>query len=178
MNVMNGKQLLRVGAIRWCHAAVRQQEMAVRGMSAMKTMTPDEHKIAKEDFWNKNDRLKRPMSPHLTIYKMQMTSILSITHRMTGLAQSGIMYGYALLAVASAQNHAAILAQVQGLGLGAAPIVAAKFVIAWPFAYHLLNGCRHLSWDMGYGFQMADLYKTGWTVVGASVVLAAALAAL
>merc|ERR1711962_1471478 len=68
------------------------------------------------EFWSKNDRLKRPMSPHLTIYKMQMTSVLSITHRFTGLAQSGIMYGYALLAVASSQNHAAILAQVQALG--------------------------------------------------------------
>merc|ERR1712198_770021 len=52
----------------------------------MKTMSPEEHKISRENFWSKNDRLKRPMSPHLTIYKMQMTSVLSITHRMTGLA--------------------------------------------------------------------------------------------
>merc|ERR1712126_629700 len=119
---------------------------------AMKAMSPEDHKISRENFWSKNDRLKRPMSPHLTIYKMQMTSILSITHRFTGLAQSGIMYGYALAAVATTQNHAAILAQVQGLGLGAAPIVAAKFAIAWPVMFHLFNGCRHLSWDMGYGF--------------------------
>jgi len=143
---------------------------------AMKTMTPEEHKISRENFWSKNDRLQRPMSPHLTIYKMQMTSVLSITHRMTGLAQSGIMYGYALLAVASSQNHAAILAQVQALGLGPTLITAAKFAIAWPFTYHLFNGFRHLSWDMGKGFQMTDLYKTGWTVVALSVVFAAALA--
>jgi len=143
---------------------------------AMKAMTPEEHKISREDFWKKNDRLQRPMSPHLTIYKMQMTSVLSITHRFTGLAQSGIMYGYAILAVASSQNHAALLAQVQGLGLGPAVITAAKFAIAWPFVYHLFNGLRHLSWDMGKGFQMTDLYKTGWTVVALSVVFAAALA--
>lgn len=143
---------------------------------AMKTMSPEEHKISRENFWSKNDRLKRPMSPHLTIYKMQMTSVLSITHRFTGLAQSGIMYGYALLAVASSQNHAAVLAQVQALGLGPAIITTAKFAIAWPFVYHLLNGFRHLSWDMGKGFQMTDLYKTGWTVVALSVVFAAALA--
>merc|ERR1712121_361970 len=99
---------------------------------AMKTMTPEEHKISRENFWSENDRLKRPMSPHLTIYKMQMTSILSITHRFTGLAQSGIMYGYALAAVATTQNHAALLAQVQALGIGAPLITAAKSAIAWP----------------------------------------------
>ena len=65
-------------------------------------------------------------------------------NRFTGLAQSGIMYGYAILAVASSQNHAALLAQVQGLGLGPAVITAAKFAIAWPFVYHLFNGLRHL----------------------------------
>merc|ERR1711974_458789 len=51
---------------------------------AMKTMTPEEHKISRENFWSKNDRLQRPMSPHLTIYKMQMTSVLSITHDWLG----------------------------------------------------------------------------------------------
>jgi len=151
------------------------QQTTSAGM-AMKTMSPEEHKISRENFWSKNDRLKRPMSPHLTIYKMQMTSVLSITHRMTGLAQSGIMYGYALLAVAASQNHAALLEQVQALNLGPALITTAKFVIAWPFVYHLFNGVRHLSWDMGKGFQMTDLYKTGWTVVALSVVFAAALA--
>merc|ERR1712038_1656377 len=154
-----------------------QGQQSSAGM-AMKTMSPEEHKISRENFWSKNDRLKRPMSPHLTIYKMQMTSILSITHRFTGLAQSGIMYGYALAAVATAQNPAALLAQVQALGIGAPLITAAKFAIAWPVMFHLFNGCRHLSWDMGYGFQMPDLYKTGWTVVALSVIFAAALAAM
>ena len=63
---------------------------------------------------------------------------------MTGLAQSGIMYGYALLAVAASQNHAALLEQVQALNLGPALITTAKFAIAWPFVYHLFNGVRHL----------------------------------
>merc|ERR1711936_83448 len=74
---------------------------------SMKTMSPEEHKIARENFWSKNDRLGRPMSPHLTIYKMQMTSILSITHRFTGLAQSGIFTLYAIAAVSFNQNHGA-----------------------------------------------------------------------
>ena len=50
-------------------------------MATMRTMSPQDHKIARENFYVKNDRLQRPTSPHLTIYKFQMTSILSITHR-------------------------------------------------------------------------------------------------
>ena len=50
----------------------------------MKSVEPEEHKILKEEFWKKNKRLGRPISPHLTIYKPQMTSMLSITHRGTG----------------------------------------------------------------------------------------------
>ena len=84
---------------------------------------------------------------------------------------------YAVAAVSTSQNHGALIEQVANLGMGAPLIFAAKFTIAWPVAYHLLNGFRHLFWDMGYGFQMADLYKTGWTVVGLSFLVAAAMAA-
>lgn len=49
-----------------------------------------------EDFWDKNKRLDRPLSPHLTIYKFQLTSMLSITHRGTGLALSALMSGFAI----------------------------------------------------------------------------------
>ena len=85
---------------------------------------------------------------------------------------------YALAAVSTSQNHGALLEQVSQMGFGAPLIFTAKFAIAWPVVYHLFNGVRHLAWDLGYGFQMADLYKTGWTVVGLSVAVAAALAAM
>lgn len=49
-----------------------------------------------EDFWAKNKRLRRPMSPHLTIYKPQITSLLSVTHRGTGVALAGLLYGLGL----------------------------------------------------------------------------------
>lgn len=63
---------------------------ASRAMATMKPITQDEHLTGKE-FWSKNKKLGRPMSPHLTIYKPQLTSMLSITHRGTGLAQSGYL---------------------------------------------------------------------------------------
>lgn len=110
-------------------------------------MTPGEHQILKEPFWDKNKRLQRPLSPHLTIYKFQMTSMLSITHRGTGLAQSAILSGAAIWAIATNTSFPALLTSVQALGFGGALIFLGKFAIAWPVTYHLFNGLRHLvSW--------------------------------
>ena len=59
-------------------------------MATMKPISQPEH-LTGQEFWSKNKALKRPISPHLTIYKFQLTSMLSITHRGTGLAQSGML---------------------------------------------------------------------------------------
>jgi succinate dehydrogenase cytochrome b556 subunit len=50
--------------------------------------------------------------------------------------------------------------------------------LAWPFTYHLLNGCRHLSWDLGKGFKIPELYKSGYAVLSLSVISALVLALL
>ena len=50
-------------------------------MATMKAVTPTEHKILKEDFWNKNERLGRPQSPHLTIYKLPVNIFDEFVHR-------------------------------------------------------------------------------------------------
>ena len=80
---------------------------------SMKTVTPQEHKISREQFWDKNKRLNRPISPHLTIYKMQMTSVLSITHRGTGLGWSVILSGVGIGSIASNTTFPAALATLQ-----------------------------------------------------------------
>lgn len=113
-------------------------------MASLKSCSPQEHQILREQFEDKNKRLQRPTSPHLTIYKPQMTSMLSITHRGTGLAQSAILSGAGILAIASNTSYPAALAWVQSLGFGGALIFLGKFAIAWPVMYHLLNGLRHL----------------------------------
>lgn len=113
-------------------------------LASIKPMSPQEHQISREQFWDKNKRLQRPISPHLTIYKFQMTSMLSITHRGTGLAQSAILSGAAIWAIATNTSFPALLTSVQALGFGSALIFLGKFAIAWPVVYHLLNGLRHL----------------------------------
>merc|ERR1712088_902926 len=147
-------------------------------MSSIKSISPQEHQISREEFWEKNKRLARPMSPHLTIYKPQMTSMLSITHRGTGLAQSVILSGFAIFGIASNYSFPWLLSQVSQLGIGGGLIFVGKFAIAWPVMYHLFNGCRHLAWDMGHGFSMPELYKTGYTVLGLSIISAAIVSLL
>ena len=64
---------------------------------------------------------------------------------------------------------------VQDLHFGAPLIALAKFALAWPVTFHLFNGCRHLAWDVGMGFKIPEVYKTGYFVVGLSVIAAALL---
>jgi succinate dehydrogenase / fumarate reductase cytochrome b subunit len=112
---------------------------------------------------------KRPLSPHLQVYKPQLTSVLSILHRATGaaLAIGTLMIVWWLMAAATnvhAYNIAADLAR-SPLGL--------FMIFGWSFCmfYHLCNGIRHLFWDAGYLFELENAYKSGYAVVIASVVL-------
>jgi len=112
---------------------------------------------------------KRPLSPHLQVYRPQLTSVLSILHRITGAALSigTVLLVYWLIAAASgpeAYEHAqAVLGSMLGQLL--------LFLWTWALFYHLFNGIRHLFWDAGYGFEMEQVYKSGKGVVWASVIL-------
>ncbi|PWY90772.1 cytochrome b560 subunit of succinate dehydrogenase [Aspergillus heteromorphus CBS 117.55] len=126
-------------------------------------------------------RLNRPVSPHLTIYRPQITWIGSSIHRVTGLMLSGSLYLYATAYLAS---------PVLGWDLGSASAVAAfaalpvvakvalKATLALPFTYHCMNGVRHLIWDLGTGLTNPQVIKSGWTVVGLSTISALLLAFL
>ena len=111
----------------------------------------------------------RPLSPHLQIYKPQLTSILSIMHRLTGVALTcgAFFLVYWLYHVAEGEMHYLELQQVMISPLGRV------FLISWSFAlfYHLLNGIRHLLWDAGYGLELRDAYASGYVVIVFSVVL-------
>merc|ERR1719430_2402849 len=118
---------------------------SVQAMATMKPISPEAHKVSQSEFWAKNAALKRPISPHLTIYKFQLTSILSITHRMSGLAQSGMLAGMGLVAVALPGSFPSYLAMLQEMHFGGAIIFTTKFILAWPVFFHLFNGFRHLA---------------------------------
>ena len=111
----------------------------------------------------------RPLSPHLQVYRPQLTSVLSILHRATGVALSvGLLYLVAwVLCVASGPNAYAAFADFNGSILGR------LLLFGWTFSlfYHLCNGIRHLAWDAGWGFELKSAYASGWAVVAATAVL-------
>jgi succinate dehydrogenase / fumarate reductase cytochrome b subunit len=111
----------------------------------------------------------RPISPHLQIYKPQLTSMLSILHRITGVALSvgTLVLVYWLIAAAAGPAAFDSAQAIVGSWLGR------LLLFGWAFAlfFHLTNGIRHLFWDAGYGFELKTVYASGWAVVVAAVAL-------
>lgn len=134
--------------------------------------------IKDESHDEKNARLNRPLSPHLTIYKFQITSVLSITHRFTGLALTGYATILGLGALALPHDFSHYLTMVEALQLSAPTLILTKLVLAYPAAYHTVNGVRHLFWDLGKFLTIKEVYTTGYTMLGVSAVIAVVLALL
>ena len=105
----------------------------------------------------------RPISPHLQIYRWQIGNSLSILHRLTGIALSlGLMALCAwLVALAGGQASYRPAARIAASPLGVALLVGVSFA----FFYHLLNGIRHLLWDLGLGFERVARHASGWLAV-------------
>ncbi len=111
----------------------------------------------------------RPLSPHLQIYKPQLTSVLSITHRLTGIVLSigSVFLVWWLVAAASGGGAFAAAQSFWGSWVGI------LLLMGWTFSlfFHLSNGIRHLVWDTGYGFELREAYLSGSIVIAASAIL-------
>ena len=106
---------------------------------------------------------ERPLSPHLQIYKPQLTSVLSILHRGTGvfLSLGAILVVYWLYALS--QGAQAFMDAQSLLGSWFGKLVLLGLAVS--VFYHLFNGIRHLFWDAGMNLELSGAYKSGWTVV-------------
>ena len=115
------------------------------------------------------NRGNRPLSPHMQIYRPQITSVLSILHRITGvgLTLGGILVVWWLVAAAASPGYFAFVDGIMTSWLGMLVLSGSL----WALWFHTLNGIRHLVWDTGRGFDLAMVTKTGWAVVAGSVVL-------
>jgi succinate dehydrogenase / fumarate reductase cytochrome b subunit len=116
---------------------------------------------------------ERPLSPHLQVYKPQLTSVMSILHRGTGvvLALGALVLAAWLVAAAgSADGYASFAACMASL-----PGKLALFVFSASLVYHFLNGIRHLFWDAGHGYELPKAYASGYAVLVLSVVFTAVL---
>lgn len=116
---------------------------------------------------------ERPLSPHLQVYRWQIQMASSILHRITGiyLSVGGIAIALALVAIAAGPDAWAQVHAVSGAWYG----LLFLFGWTWSFAYHLLNGIRHLAQDAGYGFSIPAFIRNGWLSVLGSLLLTAAV---
>lgn len=116
---------------------------------------------------------QRPLSPHLQVYRWQITMTLSILHRVTGVALAIGAFGIAwwLLAIAGGAESYAQFTALAASWPGRIVLIGSSYGLI----YHLLNGLRHMLWDTGWGFRIQQFYATGWTVVVLSFVLTGAL---
>lgn len=115
------------------------------------------------------DARERPLSPHLQIYRWQITMALSIAHRATGMVLSAgaVLLVFWLLAAAAGPRSFEIAQACAGSWVGRAFL----FVFSVCLFFHLLNGIRHLFWDAGHGFEIRTATRTGWAVLLGAVLL-------
>ena len=111
----------------------------------------------------------RPLSPHIGIYRPQITSVLSILHRATGvfLCFGAVVFAWWAVALALGPEPYAAVRSALGSWLGR------LLLFAWTFSFffHLCNGVRHLFWDAGIGFELRTVHASGMAVVAASIAL-------
>ncbi|WP_246742368.1 succinate dehydrogenase, cytochrome b556 subunit [Microvirga splendida] len=111
----------------------------------------------------------RPLSPNIQNYRPQLTSVLSIANRISGvlLSLAAVVLVIWLLAAAAGPEAYAVVQGAFASWLGQVVLFGCTFA----FFLHLCGGIRHLVWDMGYGYELGSIYASGWTVVAGSVVL-------
>lgn len=113
--------------------------------------------------------VNRPLSPHLMIYRPQMSSVLSIFHRFTGvgLGVGTLLLVWWLVAAATSDAAYAQVAWFVSSWLGYLCLFGWT-VCLW---YHFCNGIRHLGWDFGHGFEITTMRATGIAMLTATAVL-------
>ena len=114
---------------------------------------------------------KQPLSPHLSVYRWQITNTLSILHRLSGLVLFLAAFDFAIWLGSIALGGDAYAGVSRIFSTNILLIIWA--LVSLSFFYHLLNGIRHLLWDIGKGFEASHVKLTGLLVVFFSVIITA-----
>ena len=110
-----------------------------------------------------------PLSPHLQIYRWHISSLVSITHRISGIINliALILIFFWLLVLSFSENNYELFLLIINSFVG-------KFILigfVWSMSFHLLSGIRHLAWDLGYGFEIKTANISGIIVIITSLVV-------
>ncbi|UJR31225.1 hypothetical protein I4U23_018729 [Adineta vaga] len=167
------RQLLSRALTRPGPLAITQQK------ATSSTVTPEVANYrTKSSEWvavNEN-KYKRPVSPHIQIYRFPFQVWSSGFHRISGLMLNGMLYTAGPLAFLATGHSQEILNYIYTMDIPSWFIFAVKMFIAWPISYHSLNGIRHLAWDTGKGFE--NFEKISAVIFVLSVLLAAGITQL
>ena len=112
---------------------------------------------------------KNPLSPHLQIYRWHISSLLSITHRISGvinLLGLILIFLWLLFLSTGESNYEVFLLSINSF--------FGKFILiglTWSMSFHILSGIRHLAWDLGYGFEINTANISGLIVIVSSLIL-------
>tara|TARA_Y100000590_G_C15139757_1_gene795638 strand:- start:72 stop:458 length:387 start_codon:yes stop_codon:yes gene_type:complete len=112
---------------------------------------------------------QNPLSPHIQIYRWQISSLLSITHRITGIVNllALVFIFFWLIFLSLGESNYEIFLSIINSFIG-------KFILigfTWSMTFHLLSGIRHLAWDLGYGFEIKIANISGVLVIISSLFL-------
>jgi succinate dehydrogenase / fumarate reductase cytochrome b subunit len=110
---------------------------------------------------------QRPLSPHLQVYRPQLTSVLSIFHRITGmvLVFGLVILTWWLIAAATGPEAFGVIQALLGSWFG----LLVMFGVSFALFYHLCNGVRHLIWDTGRLLEIEGVYRSGWIMLGSAI---------
>jgi succinate dehydrogenase / fumarate reductase, cytochrome b subunit len=111
---------------------------------------------------------QKPISPHLTIYKPQISSVLSILHRVSGVVNFFVticLVWCAIALVNDVKGSFSFIEEFFQTTLG----VLILMVWTYSLCFHLCTGVRHLFWDLGFGFNIKTMNQTGWLVIALSL---------
>ncbi|KAI8881075.1 succinate dehydrogenase cytochrome b560 subunit [Backusella circina FSU 941] len=129
----------------------------------------------------RQQRKRRPVSPHLTIYQPQLTWYMSSLHRLTGVALGGTLYLSSMAYVIAPAFGYHFDAAAALAAFHSAPVAvkfATKLTLATPFVFHISNGIRHLIWDTTKCLDMKGVYRTGYAVLTVTAVGSVYLASM
>jgi len=110
-----------------------------------------------------------PLSPHLQIYRWQISSLLSIVHRISGVINllALVLIFFWLIFLSFGESNYELFLLIINSFFG-------KFILigfTWSMTFHLLSGVRHLVWDLGYGFEIKTANVSGIIVIISSLIL-------
>ena len=121
----------------------------------------------------KTAAVARPLSPHLQIYRLIPTMLMSIVHSITGgaLYFGTLLVAWWLTAAAGPQSYFDFVDWIFGSWIGQLVL----FGYTWALLHHLLGGVRHLVWDTGAGLEKHTASKIAWATLAGSIVLTLAV---